>query len=191
VSDVEEAITRAHHDEWARVIAALTRRFGDLDIAEEAAAEAFATAVERWPADGVPPNPGAWLTTTANRKAIDRIRRENKRDDKQKEAQLLYDDDQTEPLGAIDDERLRLIFTCCHPALAVEARLALTLRMVGGLTVLEIARAFLVAESAHGAADHPREGQDQGGSRPVSGAVRRGSPGPCRWRTDRAVSRVQ
>ena len=100
MSDVEEAITRAHHEEWARVVASLTRRFGDLDVAEEAAAEAFATAVERWPADGVPPNPGAWLTTTANRKAIDRIRRENKRDDKQKEAQLLYDDGPPESLGA-------------------------------------------------------------------------------------------
>ena len=148
--DVREAITRAHHEEWARVVAALDRRFGDLDIAEEAAAEAFATAVERWPADGVPPNPGAWLTTTANRKAIDRIRRENKRDDKQKEAQMLYDDDPPEPLGAIDDDRLRLIFTCCHPALAMEARVALTLRMVGGLTVPEIARAFLVQETTMG-----------------------------------------
>ncbi|WP_031165808.1 RNA polymerase sigma factor [Streptosporangium roseum] len=143
MSGVEEAITRAHRDEWARVVAALTRRFGDLDIAEEAAAEVFATAVERWPADGVPPNPGAWLTTTANRKAIDRIRRENKRDDKHREAQMTYDDP-PEPVGAIDDDRLRLIFTCCHPALAMEARVALTLRMVGGLTVPEIARAFLV-----------------------------------------------
>src|SRR6266704_5429546 len=129
---------------------ALTRRFGDLDIAEEAAAEAFATAVGRWPADGVPPNPGAWLTTTAHRKAIDRIRRENKRDDKHKEAQMVYDDDPPEPVGAIDDERLRLIFTCCHPALAMETRVALTLRMVGGLTVPEIARAFLVAETTMG-----------------------------------------
>ncbi|WP_446215699.1 RNA polymerase sigma factor [Micromonospora sp. IBHARD004] len=147
MSDVEEAVTRAHHDEWARVVASLTRRFGDLDIAEEAAAEAFATAVERWPADGVPPNPGAWLTTTAVRKAIDRIRRENKRDDKHKEAQMVYDNTPPEPLGAIDDDRLRLIFTCCHPALAMEARVALTLRMLGGLTVPEIARAFLVRET--------------------------------------------
>ena len=150
VVDVRVAITQAHHEEWARVVAALARRFGDLDIAEEAAAEAFASAVGRWPADGVPPNPGAWLTTTANRKAIDRIRRENKRDDKQKEAQLLYDDDPPEPLGAIDDERLRLIFTCCHPALAMETRMALTLRMVGGLTMPEIARAFLVQETTMG-----------------------------------------
>jgi len=144
---VREAINHAHREEWARVVASLTRRFGDLDIAEEAAAEAFATAVERWPADGVPPNPGAWLTTTASRKAIDRIRRESKRGDKQKEAQVLYSDDPPEPLGAIDDERLRLIFTCCHPALAMETRVALTLRMVAGLTVPEIGRAFLVQET--------------------------------------------
>jgi RNA polymerase sigma-70 factor, ECF subfamily len=151
VADVGEAITQAHHEEWARVVASLTKRFCDLDIAEEATAEAFATAVERWPADGVPPSPGAWLTTTANRKAIDRIRRESKRDDKQKEAQLLYDDDDPpEPASAVDDERLRLIFTCCHPALAMETRVALTLRMVAGLTVPEIARAFLVQEAAMG-----------------------------------------
>jgi RNA polymerase sigma-70 factor (ECF subfamily) len=146
--DVGEAITRAHHEEWARVVATVTRHFGDLDVAEEAAAEAFATAVERWPADGVPPNPGGWLTTTARRKALDRIRRENKRDEKQKQAQMLYDGDPPGSLGAVDDERLRLIFTCCHPALAPEARVALTLRMVGGLTVPEIASAFLVQEAA-------------------------------------------
>ncbi|WP_328526992.1 RNA polymerase sigma factor [Kribbella sp. NBC_00359] len=149
MTDVAEAITQAHHEEWARVVAGLARRFGDLDIAEEATAEAFATAVERWPADGVPPNPGAWLTVTANRKAIDRIRRESKRDDKHKEAQMVYDDP-PEPLGAVDDERLRLIFTCCHPALAMDTRIALTLRMVGGLTVPEIARAFLVQETTMG-----------------------------------------
>ena len=150
MAGVEEAIARAHHEEWARVVAALTRRFRDLDVAEEAAAEAFATAVERWPADGVPPNAGAWLTTTANRKAIDRLRRESKRDDKHKEAQVVHDNDPPEPLGAIDDDRLRLIFTCCHPALAMQTRVALTLRMVGGLTVPEIARGFLVQETAMG-----------------------------------------
>ncbi|MFD0534314.1 RNA polymerase sigma factor [Actinomadura luteofluorescens] len=148
MSDVQEAVTRVHREEWARVVAALTRRFGDLDIAEEAAAEAFATAVERWLADGVPPNPGGWLTTTAARKAIDRIRRESRRDDKHKEAAMVYDDEPPEPVGAIDDDRLRLIFTCCHPALAAQTRVALTLRMVGGLTVPEIARAFLVADTA-------------------------------------------
>ncbi len=135
------------------MLAALARRFGDLDIAEESAAEAFTAAVVRWPADGVPPNPGAWLTTTANRKAIDRIRRENKRAGKHMEAQKSYeDDDPPEPsdADAIEDERLRLIFICCHPALSIETRVALTLRMVGGLTVPEIARSFLVQETAMG-----------------------------------------
>jgi RNA polymerase sigma-70 factor (ECF subfamily) len=147
---VDEAITRAHREEWARVVATLTRRFGDLGTAEDAAAEAFATAVERWPRDGVPPNPGAWLTTTAARKAIDRLRRESRRDAKHQEARLLFEDDPPTPRGAIDDDRLRLVFTCCHPALSPEARVALTLRMVGGLTVPEIARAFLVQEATMG-----------------------------------------
>ncbi|MEI7056181.1 sigma-70 family RNA polymerase sigma factor [Nocardioides sp. CCNWLW239] len=149
-NSIDEAITRAHQEEWARVVASLAKRFGDLDIAEDAAAEAFTVAVERWPLDGVPPNPGAWLTTTANRRAIDRIRRESKRDDKQKEAVAMHDDTPHEPLGAIEDDRLRLLFTCCHPALAPEARIALTLRMVGGLTVPEIANAFLVQETTMG-----------------------------------------
>jgi RNA polymerase sigma-70 factor, ECF subfamily len=150
VIDVQEAVAQAYHDEWARVVASLTKRFADLDIAEEATAEAFAMAVMRWPADGIPPNPGAWLTTTATRKAIDRIRRENKRGGKQKEAQVLHVDLPAEPAGAIEDDRLGLLFTCCHPALAVETRIALTLRMVGGLTVPQIARAFLVQESTMG-----------------------------------------
>ncbi|WP_433789280.1 RNA polymerase sigma factor [Actinoplanes sp. CA-252034] len=150
MSDVHETVTRVHHAEWARIVAGLNRRFGDLDVAEEAAAEAFATAVERWPADGVPPNPGAWLTTTAARKAIDRIRRESRRDDRQREALLRYGDESPEPIGAVDDDRLRLIFTCCHPALAMEARVALTLRLIGGLSMPEIARAFLVGEAAMG-----------------------------------------
>jgi RNA polymerase sigma-70 factor (ECF subfamily) len=149
-ADVGDAVTRAHREEWARVVATLARQFGDLGIAEDSAAEAFATAVERWPTDGVPPNPGGWLTTTARRKALDRVRREHKRDDKQRQAQMMYDDVPRVSWGAVDDERLRLIFTCCHPALAPEARVALTLRMVGGLTVSEIARAFLVQESTMG-----------------------------------------
>ena len=144
---VDQALTRAHLEEWARVVAGLARRFGDLDLAEDAAAEAFTTAVERWPRDGVPPNPGAWLTTTATRKAIDRLRRESRRDDKHKAALMLSDDSPPEQTGPIDDDRLRLIFTCCHPVLAMEARVALTLRLLGGLTVAEIAHAFLVPET--------------------------------------------
>ena len=148
--DAQDALTRAHHDEWARVVATLARRFGNLDIAEDAAAEAFATAAERWPADGIPPNPGGWLTMTAIRKAIDRIRRESSREARHREAMLVYDA-KPDPLGVIDDDRLRLIFICCHPALAMEARVALTLRMVGGLSVPEIARAFLVQDTTRGA----------------------------------------
>nr|WP_274637957.1 DUF6596 domain-containing protein [Microbacterium bovistercoris] len=132
------------------IVAGLVRRYGDLDIAEETAAEAFATAVERWPVDGVPPNPGAWITTTAHRKAVDRLRREAKRDGKQREALLMEDDSPAEPVGVVEDDRLRLIFTCCQPVLSMDARVALTLRMVGGLTVAEIARAFLVHERTMG-----------------------------------------
>ncbi|HWM16413.1 MAG TPA: sigma-70 family RNA polymerase sigma factor [Microbacterium sp.] len=144
---VEEAITRAHHEEWGRVVAGLARRFGDLDLAEDATAEAYVVAVERWPRDGVPPNPGAWLTTTATRKAIDRLRRESLRDDKHHAAQMLSDDTPPEPTGPVEDDRLRLVFTCCHPTLAMQARVALTLRLLGGLTVAEIAHAFLVPET--------------------------------------------
>ncbi len=143
----EEAVTRAHREEWARLVAGLARRFGDLGLAEDAAAEAYVAAVERWPRDGVPPNPGAWLTTTATRKAIDRLRRESRRDDKHQAAQMLSDDTPPEPTGPVDDDRLRLVFICCHPALAMEARVALTLRLLGGLTVAEIAHAFLVPET--------------------------------------------
>ncbi|RIV40279.1 RNA polymerase sigma factor [Micromonospora radicis] len=148
MTDVAEVITRIHREEWARVVATLAGRFGDLDIAEEMAAEAFASAVRRWPVDGVPPSPGGWLTTTAHRKAVDRLRREVRRVEKHREALMLAD--VPEPLGVIDDDRLRLVFTCCHPALAMPARVALTLRMVGGLTVAEVARAFLTQEAAMG-----------------------------------------
>ncbi len=146
---LDEVLARVHREEWARVVATLARRFGDLDVAEDATAEAFAIAVERWRTHGVPPNPGAWLTTTAGNKALDRVRRESRRDAKQRQAHMLTDQlsGPPEPAGAVEDERLRLLFTCAHPALAMEARVALTLRMVGGLTVAEIAHAFLVQET--------------------------------------------
>lgn len=133
--------------EHGRVVATLIRRLGDVDLAEDAVAEALLTALERWPVDGIPPNPGGWLTTTAGNKAIDRIRREGKRDAKHQAAMMITDDAPAPDEGPITDDRLRLVFTCCHPALAPESRVALTLRLLGGLTVEEIARAFLVPET--------------------------------------------
>jgi RNA polymerase sigma-70 factor (ECF subfamily) len=142
---MRETVDAVYRSESRRILATLIRLLGDFDLAEEALSEAFAAAVERWPADGVPPNPAAWLTTTAHRKGVDRLRREVRRDEKHQEALMLSD--VPEPLGAIDDDRLRLVFTCCHPALSPEARVALTLRLLGGLTTAEIARAFLVPET--------------------------------------------
>ena len=133
-------------DEWGRVLASLVGFLGDFDLAEEAAQEAFAVAAERWPRDGVPANPGAWLTITARNRAIDRIRRERTLAEKTRQLEVpeatMDELDDT----VIEDERLELIFTCCHPALALEAQVALTLRALGGLTTEEIARAFLVSE---------------------------------------------
>ncbi|WP_432478051.1 RNA polymerase sigma factor [Nocardioides sp. GXQ0305] len=143
----DAAIEQVFRDEFGRVVAALTRRFGDLDIAEEAAGEALVVALQTWRADGIPPNPGGWLTTTAGNRAIDRIRRESRRDDKHRQAEMIHDPEPHEATGPVQDDRLRLIFTCCHPALAPEARVALTLRLLGGLTVPEIAAAFLVPET--------------------------------------------
>jgi RNA polymerase sigma-70 factor (ECF subfamily) len=139
-------IMRVFREEHGRAVAILARVFGDLDIAEDAVQEAFAAAVERWPADGVPPSPSGWIITTARRRAIDRLRREANRDDKQAQAALLLEQDEPKEEGPVSDDRLRLIFTCCHPALSPAARVALTLRMLGGLTAPEIARAFLVPE---------------------------------------------
>jgi RNA polymerase sigma-70 factor (ECF subfamily) len=141
------AVERVFREEYGRLVASLVRRFGDLDIAEEAAGEALVAALEKWPVSGVPPNPGGWLTTTAGHRAIDRIRRERQRDAKHQAALMSFDDTAPEPTGPVQDDRLRLIFTCCHPALAPEARIALTLRLLGGLTVAEIAQAFLVPET--------------------------------------------
>ena len=147
MSDAGTAVERIFREEYGRVVASLVRRFGDIEVAEEAAGEALLVALERWPRDGVPPNPGGWLTTTAGNRAIDRIRRESHRDAKHQAALMMHDDTPHEPTGPVADDRLRLIFTCCHPALAPEARVALTLRLLGGLTVPEIARAFLVPET--------------------------------------------
>jgi RNA polymerase sigma-70 factor (ECF subfamily) len=144
------AVERVFREEYGRLIASLVRRFGDIDLAEEAAGEALVAALEKWPESGVPPNPGGWLTTTASRRAIDRIRRENLRDAKHQAALMLHDDTPAEPTGPVEDDRLRLIFTCCHPALAPEARIALTLRLLGGLTVQEISRAFFLPEATLG-----------------------------------------
>ena len=146
-STTAAAVERIFRAEYGRLIASLVRRFGDIDVAEDAAGEALVAALEKWPGSGVPPNPGAWLTTTAGNRAIDRLRRERLRDGKHRAAAMAYDPTPHEPTGAIEDDRLRLIFTCCHPALAPEARIALTLRLLGGLTVAEIASAFLVQET--------------------------------------------
>ncbi|MBB5802426.1 RNA polymerase sigma-70 factor (ECF subfamily) [Saccharothrix ecbatanensis] len=133
--------------EYGRSVAVLVRVFGDIDVAEEAVQDAFAEAVRRWPETGVPLSPAGWIITTARNRAIDRLRRESARDDKQAQAALLHVRDEPVEVGAVGDDRLRLIFTCCHPALNQAARVALTLRLLGGLSTAEIARAFLVPES--------------------------------------------
>jgi RNA polymerase sigma-70 factor (ECF subfamily) len=127
-------------------VAVLTRVLGDIDLAEDAVQEAFTIAVRRWPADGVPPAPAGWIITTARNRAIDKLRREASRADKHAQAALLHVQDEPTEEGAVRDDRLRLIFTCCHPALARAAQVALTLRLIGGLSTAEIARAFLVPE---------------------------------------------
>ena len=127
------------------MLSVLVRVFGDIDIAEDAAQDAFMVALERWPADGLPPSPAGWLITTARNRGIDKLRREAARPGKHREAVLLAPDESAGKV-AVEDERLRLIFTCCHPALGTSAQVALTLRLLGGLTTPQIARAFLVPE---------------------------------------------
>ncbi|WP_330350767.1 RNA polymerase sigma factor [Streptomyces sp. NBC_00582] len=138
-----EAVFRA---EYGRAVAVLVRRLGDIDLAEEAVQDAFTTAVRRWPETGLPPSPAGWIITTARNRAVDRLRREAGRDARHAEAALLHAPDPPPEEGPVRDDRLRLIFTCCHPALAPQARVALTLRLLGGLTTAQIARAFLVPE---------------------------------------------
>jgi RNA polymerase sigma-70 factor (ECF subfamily) len=133
-------------------VAALIRVFGDIDLAEDAVQEAFAVALRKWPGEGLPPNPGGWITTTARNRAIDRLRRESRGRELLSEVTVLSpgneDPGTPEEVGPVQDDRLRLIFTCCHPALATEAQVALTLRLLGGLSTKEVARSFLVAEPA-------------------------------------------
>ena len=139
-------IERVFREEYGRAVAVLTRVFGDIDTAEDAVQDAFAEAVRRWPSAGLPPSPAGWIITTARNRAIDRLRREAARDAKQAQAALLRASDEPIEEGPVRDDRLRLIFTCCHPALGTAARVALTLRLLGGLTTAEIAHAFLVPE---------------------------------------------
>ena len=136
--------------EYGRAVAVLVRRYGDLDLAEEAVQDAFVKALDRWPRAGPPPSPAGWIITTAANAIVDRFRRESTRDERHARAALLYPVADTDELeaGPVLDDRLRLIFSCCHPALALEARVALTLRLLGGLSAGEIARAFLVSETA-------------------------------------------
>jgi len=145
-SRVGSRIEGVFHEEYGRAVAVLVRHFGDIDLAEEAVQEAFAAAVRRWPVTGIPPSPAGWIITAARNRAIDRLRREASRDDRYAQAARLTDHDEPDEEGPVDDDRLRLIFTCCHPALGMGTQVALTLRLLGGLTTAEIARAFLVPE---------------------------------------------
>jgi RNA polymerase sigma-70 factor, ECF subfamily len=141
-SDIEQVF----REEYGRAVAVLVRAFGDIDVAEEAVQDAFVSAVKKWPAAGLPPSPAGWIILTARNNAIDRLRREASRAERQAQAALLSIPDEPGEESAVPDERLRLIFTCCHPALAPAAQVALTLRLLGGLSTAEIARALLVPE---------------------------------------------
>lgn len=143
----DAAIAAVFTEHYGRAVASLIRVFGDITIAEDAVQDAFAAAVQRWPTDGLPPSPPGWIITTARNRAIDRLRREASRDDRHAEAALLHADNEPDDMSAVQDDRLRLIFTCCHPALSLNAQVALTLRLLGGLTTPEIAHAFLTSES--------------------------------------------
>ncbi len=147
-AEVEAAVAAAFHAEWGRVVATLVRLSGDWDLAEESAQDAFAAALERWPRDGIPRRPGAWLTTVARNRAVDRARRASLGASKELEVVLMEPgNDELAGKEDVPDDRLRLMFTCCHPALSFEAQVALTLRTLAGMTTTEIARAFLVPEA--------------------------------------------
>lgn len=141
-------VEQIFRSEFGRAVATIVRLFGDIDLAEEAVQDAFVAALSRWPVAGVPPNPGGWILTTARNRAIDRLRREGSRHDRHTQAALALDRNKPpEEVGPLPDDRLRLIFTCCHPSLGASAQVALTLRLLGGLETREIARAFLVPDA--------------------------------------------
>ena len=142
-----EEIATVFRAEYGRAVAVLVRMLGDIDLAEDAVANASATALQRWPGEGAPPSPAGWIITTARNRAIDQLRRESARAHKHAEAVIVHVRAEPVEEGAVPDDRLRLMFTCCHPALARPAQVALTLRLLGGLTTPEIARAFLVPEA--------------------------------------------
>ncbi len=142
------ALDVVYRTEHAAVVGALIRRYGDVELADDAVSDAYAEALLHWPRSGTPANPAAWLTTTAKRKALDRLRRESSRPAREKDATAMLTDHDDLPLGVVDDDRLRLLFLCCHPALALDTRVPLTLRLVSGLTTAEIAAALLVEERA-------------------------------------------
>jgi RNA polymerase sigma-70 factor (ECF subfamily) len=149
MQETARSVEAVFRQEYGRAVSVLVRAFGDIDLAEEGVQEAFAVAAERWAAEGLPPSPAGWIITTARRKILDRLRRESSRDDRHAQSVLLHagDEPDLDQERAMPDDRLRLIFTCCHPALAQPARVALTLRLLGGLTTGEIARAFVVSEA--------------------------------------------
>ena len=147
MQETARSVEAVFRQEYGRAVSVLVRAFGDIDLAEEGVQEAFAVAAERWPAGGLPPSPAGWIITTARRKILDRLRREASREGRQAQSALLYEREEPDQDLAVQDDRLRLIFTCCHPALAPPARIALTLRLLGGLTTGEIARAFVVPEA--------------------------------------------
>jgi RNA polymerase sigma-70 factor (ECF subfamily) len=144
---VNATLSRVHSSDWSRIVAGLIRVTGDWALAEDCAQDAFAAAAQRWPVDGIPPNPAAWLSVTARNRAIDRLRRGTRERESLKELAMVRELEHWSPASTVDDDRLRLVFTCCHPALSAAASIALTLRTVAGLTTAEIASAFLVTEA--------------------------------------------
>ena len=200
-AEVAAAVDASFRAEWGRIVATLIGVTGDWDLAEECAQDAFARALQTWTRDGVPDRPGAWLTTTARNRAVDVLRRRANEAVKLEQAARLDPDglddsgvgtggSDDDPSG-IPDDRLRLIFTCCHPALPLEARVALTLRTLAGLTTAEIARALLVAEPTMAQRTRPRQAQDPQRRDPVPGAARPPAPRAHRGRARRAVPAVQ